>query len=117
MTFAVILGRRSPSRGAVPASPDVLKGLGFTVEDLTHELAEHLGYKGETGVVVAKVQTGSEAERQGITAGTLILQVNRRPVKNMRDFNRAVEQGSKKDIVLLLVKDKHYTRLVLLQLK
>jgi len=116
-TFTVTLGKRSPSGRPVPARPDVLKGLGFTVEDLTPELAEHLGYKGETGVVVAKVQTGSEADRQGITAGTLILQVNRRPVKNTRDFNRAVEQGSKKDVVLLLVKDKHYTRLVLLQLK
>ena len=117
VTFAVTLGKRSPLRGAVPAGPDVLQGLGFTVQDLTPDLAEHLGYKGETGVVVAKVQAGSEADRQGITAGTLILQVNRRPVKNTRDFNRAVEQGSKKDGVLLLVKDKHYTRLVLLQLK
>lgn len=117
VTFAVTLGKRLPSRGAVPARPDVLKGLGFMVEDLTPELAEHLGYKGETGVVVTKVQTSSEAERQGITAGTLIVQVNRRPVKNTRDFNRAVEQGSKKDVVLLLVKDKNYTRLVLLQLK
>ncbi len=116
-TFTVTLGRRSPLRQAVSASPDVLKRLGFTVQDLTPELAEHLGYKGETGVVVTKVQTGSEAERQGITAGTLILQVNRRPVKDTRDFNRAVAQGSKKDVVLLLVKDKHYTRLVLLQLK
>jgi len=116
-TFALILGKRSSSEREVPASPDVLKGLGFTVQDLTPELAEQLGYKGETGVVVTKVQTGSEAERQGITAGTLILQVNRRPVKNVRDFNRAIEQGSKKDVVLFLVKDKHYTRLVLLQLK
>jgi len=116
-TFAVTLGKRSLSGRPVPTGPDVLKGLGFTVEDLTPELAEHLGYKGETGVVVTKVQTGSEAERQGITTGTLILQVNRRPVKNVRDFNRALQQGSKKDVVLLLVKDKQYTRLVLLQLK
>jgi serine protease Do len=117
VTFAVTLGRRSPLRQPVAAGPDVLKRLGFTVEDLTPELAEHLGYKGDRGVVVTKVETGSEAERQGITAGTLILQVNRRPVKNTGDFNRAVEQGGKKGVVLLLVKDKHYTRLVVLQLK
>jgi serine protease Do len=117
VTFAVTLGRRSPLRQPVAAGPDVLERLGFTVEDLTPELAEHLGYKGDRGVVVTKVETGSEAERQGITAGTLILQVNRRPVKDTGDFNRAVEQGGKKGVVLLLVKDKHYTRLVLLQLK
>jgi hypothetical protein len=31
--------------------------------------------------------------------------------------SKDAEQGGKKNVVLLLVKDKHYTRLVLLQLK
>jgi len=115
-TFAVTLGQRAPARQMISAGPDVLKRLGFTVQDLTPELAEHLGYKSDRGVVVTKVETGSEAQRQSITAGTLILEVNRKPVKNTQDFDRAI-QSSKKDIVLLLVKDKQYARLVLLRLK
>ncbi len=116
-TFAVTLGKRSPARRTISAGPDVVKRLGFTVQDLTAELAEHLGYKGESGVVVTEVVAGSEAASKGIAAGALILEVNRKPVKNTPEFSRAVEQAGKKGTILLLVKDRQYTRFVLLKLK
>lgn len=116
-TFTVTLGKRMAARQMISAGPNVLKRLGFTVQDLTPELAEHIGYKGESGVVVTEFVAGSEAASKGITPGTLILEVNRTPVRDTPDFSRAVEQAGKRGTVLLLVKDRHYTRFVLLKLK
>jgi serine protease Do len=116
-SFTATLGKRSAAEQTIVVSPGVRRRLGFSVQDLTAELAEHLGYQGETGVVVTEVEADSEAARKGLKAGALIFEVNRQPVKNVRDFNRAIEQGRRKGSVLLLVKDKQRTRFVLLRLR
>jgi len=79
-------------------------------------LAQRLGYEGLTGVVVTRVEPGSQAARKGITAGMLIMEVNRTQVKNTKEFNRAIEKAKEKGSVLLLIRDEDYTRFKLLKL-
>ncbi len=114
-TITVELGKRPPRGKITGAPPDVLEQLGLTVQELTDELAERLGYKGMTGVVVSKVEPGSEAARKGITPGTLIMEVNRSKVKNTKDFNNAIKKAAKEGKVLLRIKQERGTSLVVLK--
>ena len=115
-TITAELGKR-PLMGEITAAPpDVLEEFGFTVQELTDELAERLGYKGMTGVVVSRVEHGSEAAREGITRGTLIMEVNRAKVTNTKDFNTAINKAAKKEKVLLRIRQERFTRLVVLKM-
>jgi S1-C subfamily serine protease len=83
---------------------------------LTDELARRLGYEGLSGVVVTDVEQNSLAEEAGIKNGSLIMEVNRRPIHNVKQFNEAIKQASEEGTVLLRVKDEDYTRFIILPL-
>jgi len=116
-TFDVTLGSRSPAGQAASQAPDIPPELGFSVQNLTDELAEDLGYQGQIGVVVTEVDVDSQAARAGVAAGALIQQVNRRLVSNTEEFNEQIAKAAKKGTILLLLKDRHRTRLVVLRLR
>jgi serine protease Do len=75
---------------------------GVSVEDLNAQSAKDLGLPANTqGVVVIKVGPASPAAEAGLRRGDVIQEVNRKPVKNISDFERAVA-GSKEDTLLLV---------------
>lgn len=55
--------------------------LGVSLTELTPELREHFGVNGEAGVLVAKVESGSPAEKAGIKVGDIITSVDGKDVK------------------------------------
>jgi serine protease Do len=79
-------------------------GLGLAVQPVTPEIAQSLGLERAEGLVVAEVTPGSAADEAGLRAGDLISQINRRPVKNLADYNREMAGSEKGKSVLLLVK-------------
>ena len=75
---------------------------GVSVENLDAQSANELGLSPNTkGVVVTNVDPSSEAAEAGLRRGDVIQEVNRQPVKNTSDFERAMH--SSKDKALLLV--------------
>lgn len=116
--LVIKLGKR-PSRGELlTEKPETtIPDLGFSVENLSEELAERLGLEGQSGVVVSRVESGSQASRSGITSGMLIKEVNRKEVRNTREFNAEIKKAKDQGQVLLLVADSQYSRLVLLNLE
>ncbi len=90
--------------------------LGFTVKNLTDEYAERLGFEGLSGVLVTAVEAGSKAAEKGIAVGMLIMEVNREPVKNTKEFDEAIKKAGKVGRVLLLVNDGRYTSFIVLKL-
>ena len=54
--------------------------LGFVVQDLTPELAEAFGVARKKGVVVARVEAKSPAQKAGVKVGDVIIAVNGREV-------------------------------------
>jgi serine protease Do len=105
--FTVKLGKR-PSEaeitGGLPAG--TIEELGFSVINLSDELAQQLGYEGENGVVVREIVPGSQADQAGITTGMLIMEVNRQRVRNTKEFNEEIKKAQKKGRALLLVKQQ-----------
>ena len=100
--------------GALPQ--ETQKELGFSVEDLTDELAEQYGYKGLSGVIVTSVDDNSQAAEKGIAPRALIMEVNQQKVKNATEFNEAIKDAKKEGIALLFVKRGRYTFFVPLKL-
>jgi serine protease Do len=94
----------------------VQETLGMSLQTLTEEYASRLGYEDLKGVVVTDVRPGSLAAEAELQAGTLIMEVNRKPVRNVREFNEAIEKAQNDGRVLLRVRDEDWTRLVMLRL-
>ena len=77
--------------------------LGFSVQNLTPELAQQLGVDRPEGVVVTQIDPDSEAYQAGVRRGMVIREVNQQEVKHVQDFRQAVEKAEKSKQVLLLV--------------
>ncbi|MFZ2052727.1 MAG: DegQ family serine endoprotease [Candidatus Aminicenantales bacterium] len=78
--------------------------LGLALQDLTPDIAGQLGYDKDKGVLVADVAPGSPAEDAGLQRGDLIKEVNRAPVKSVKDFEKAIRSYKAGDVVALLVR-------------
>ena len=78
--------------------------LGLTVQPVTPDIAQSLGLERAEGLVVASVQPGSAADEAGLRAGDVITQVDRRPVKNLAEYNREISRTAKNKSVLFLVR-------------
>jgi len=113
-TLTATLSKRPKRRLAAGAPSDTLEHLGLAVQNLTDDLAKRLGYEGLTGVVVTRVKPGSEAARKGITSGALIIEVNRSPVKNTKEFDEAIERAARGGFVLLLVNNGRHNQFIVL---
>lgn len=77
---------------------------GVAVQDLDRETAKELGLKGKAqGVVVTGVEPESGAEKAGLMAGDVIREINRQPVKSVKEFEKASSAIKKGDNVLILI--------------
>jgi serine protease Do len=108
------LPAEKPTAPGEPAQTTADK-LGLTVEPLTADKAEQLGYKDEQGLVVSQVDADGPAAREGIQPGNLITEVNRQKVTNTDEFRDALAKSP--DRVLLLIKNKTASRFVILKVK
>jgi serine protease Do len=90
-------------KAEVAKAPSSHKSLGITVQNLTPDIAKGLGLKQERGVVVTRVEPGSPAANAGIQTGDVIQEVNRKPVKDVDDFVKKMENAKDQDNVLLLL--------------
>jgi serine protease Do len=89
---------------------------GLTVQNITPELAERFGWpKNEYGVVVSDVEAGSPAAEAKLRQGDLVQEVNRRKVKNLREYNLALGAAKKDESLLLLIKRGEHTFYVTLK--
>jgi len=98
------------------AAPNGDSRLGLRLQDLDESIAAQLGYDGTDGVVVSQVEPGSRAQMAGIVPGTVVTEVNRQPVTNVQEFKKALEQGKKKNTVLLNVEKDGQSRYVAMKL-
>ncbi len=77
---------------------------GVEIRELTPQIAQQLGLPRVTaGVVVANVAVGTPAERAGLMAGDVVLQLNRKRIRGIEEFRKEVVKTGKNKSMLLLV--------------
>jgi len=84
------------------AGTSSISSYGLSLQPLTPELADRLGYEGEKGVLVAGVEPGSPAEEAGIERGDLILEVNRVNVTTPAEVREALKKSRGAKAVMLV---------------
>ncbi|MDH5384007.1 MAG: DegQ family serine endoprotease [Candidatus Aminicenantes bacterium] len=106
----VTLGERQKEGrgGQFPQEPQpeaqTSQKLGLSVQTLTPDIAEQLGYQKDSGVIVADVFSGSPAEEAGLQRGDLIKEVNRKEVRTVQDFEKKNKDLKSGDVAALLVR-------------
>jgi serine protease Do len=77
---------------------------GVAVQDLDKDTAKELGIKGKAqGVVVTGVEPDSGADKAGLMPGDVIREINRQPVKSVKEFEKVSSTVKKGDNVLMLI--------------
>ena len=90
-------------RGAIEGNPR----LGITLQNLTGQLAEHLGVPEKKGVLVAEVSERSPAASANLRAGDVIIKADGRSIEEPEDLTSAVRQRQPGDkLELKVIRDK-----------
>ncbi len=102
LTLEEMGSRDHQGKEAVSSNGKPRWGLGLT--DMTPELREQLQASGDVrGAVVELVQPGSSADNAGLQQGDVIVEVNRHPVQNAADVQKALSAVPKGQDALVLV--------------
>ena len=82
---------------------------GIRVQELTPSLASHFNFKGEKGVLVSEVVSGSASEVSGIKAGDIITKVNMKEVGSVQEFEETFDAiAGASPIKLSLFRDEKF---------
>jgi len=102
ITLTVSVGELKDEE-VVASAPE--KGeLGLTVQRLTPQMAESLGLDKPEGVVVTAIEPGSAADEAGIRRGDVIVEVDRKLIRNLDEYKKAIAAIRKGRGVLFLVR-------------
>ena len=87
---------------------------GLSLQVFTAENAERYGLDPQDqGLLVTRVDPSGSAANAGIRQGDLIQEVNRRPIRNVADFNAAIQQSGARPALLLVKRRNSVTFLTL----
>ncbi len=80
------------------------EAFGMTVQEITPEIAKHLGLTIRKGLIVVDVQEGTIAEEVGIQPQDIILQVNKTKVTTVKEYQKEIVKSGEKGSILLLIR-------------
>jgi len=83
-------------------SPD--KDIGLSLTAMTPSMARRYGYRTAEGLLVTEVRPYTEAARRGLQEGDLILEVNRRRVTTVAEFEGVLKRAASGDFLMLLIR-------------
>ncbi len=120
--IAVTIGEQPSDFGSiaqqqVPKTNGSLKDYGLTLQELTPDLAEQLGYQDRQGVVISEVEPQSPADNSGLKPGQLIEEVNKEKVTSLKEMNQLIQESENKNRILLKVRSGSLSQYVVLVLK
>ncbi len=116
------IGFAVPSKLAQVLLPQLERGqvrrgwLGMTLQDLTPELARALGVERRTGAVVTDVADGSPAERAGLQADDVVVELDDSPLKHGQELTRGIALHHPGDVVVLEILRKGAERKIKVKL-
>lgn len=112
MSFSVVTEEESAYKGRNAEFSE----WGFTLVELTPDLARRAQLPGHTGVLVSGCLPGGLAASSGLTPGDIILKLDDTPVASLSDFMNLYKsvQENRKALTMLFVQKGALTRFVLI---
>jgi serine protease Do len=84
-----------PDKVELPKEKEAEEKMGAKVQELTPQLADRYQISGvKRGVVVIDVEDGSLADEMGLQEGDVILEVNRKKIETLKDFEKAIKDAN-----------------------
>jgi serine protease Do len=114
-TLEVEVGELKEEKVAKAGEFTTEKELGLTVQDLTPEIAKHLGLPEKAGVLVSQVKVGSPAHEAGIRRGDIIREIDRKPIEDLKGYRGQMGKLKGKKEILMLVQREENTFFVVLE--
>ncbi len=115
------IGSQGQSNGRNQGEEETNADMGITLQNLNDQTRQRYNIADSvtSGVIVTKVEAGSEAEDQGLIVGTVILELDREQVKDIATFQTLLKdkKAEGKDRVLAYVRHGDIARYVMLRLK
>ena len=114
-TLQVKIGEQPGEKEDVSAAAptETAEKFGVSVQELSDEIANQLGYEGETGVIVSNVESGSAADDAGLRRGDLIKEINKQPIESLADYNKAMKAiGDEKSFLALIRRGENTSYIV-----
>ena len=91
-----------PFRGLQEAERQL--ALGLNVQEMTPAIARQLGYNAQSGMLITDVRSESAAEAAGLRRGDVILQINRRSMRSMEDYEDVLADLKPGDEVGMIIR-------------
>jgi len=79
------------------------KDIGLSVRELTPRLANRYGYKTQEGLIITEVRRYSEAAKEGLEVGDIILEANRKRVRSAKELESILKKTSPGESIMLLI--------------
>jgi hypothetical protein len=97
------------AQGVTLAKKDMGERYGIRIQELTPSLASHFNFKGQKGVLVSEVISGSASEISGIKAGDIITKVDLKEVGTVQEFEEVLDAAeAANSIKILLFRDDKF---------
>jgi serine protease Do len=77
--------------------------LGLQVQDITPEMAKAYGLSRNSGVAIVGVEEASPAQEAGLTPGDIIVEIDRKPVKDVSALNQLLAGYQAGHTILFLI--------------
>ena len=96
-----------PDKAELQKEKEGEEKLGARVQELTPELAARFSITGiKQGVVVIAVEDGSFADEIGLQEGDVILEINRKKIESLKDFEKAMKDANVEKGILFQIHRK-----------
>jgi serine protease Do len=86
----------------IVASTSKKDDLGLTVQRLPPEIARSLGLEGIQGVLITAVDPGGPGAAAGFRRGDVILEIDRKPIRGLSDYEKAIAEAKDKNLLFLV---------------
>ncbi len=104
LSLPVRIGELKEEKLARASSSESPAHLGIGAREITPELARQFDLPESSGVVVTRVEEGSPAEEAGIRPGDVLLEINKRKIRSLRDVRLALTGLKSGDPAVILVR-------------
>jgi serine protease Do len=77
--------------------------LDIEVQEITPEMAKNYSLSRNSGVIIVQVENGSPAEQAGLAPGDIIVEIDKKAVKDLVTFNRLLAEVKDGETLLFLI--------------